>query len=197
MPQSSLSRKLIAVLLGSLAAVVCCALALAWIRARDPSFTNFSQARIILVGPPPDEVRAICGPTVEWIRVERESLGYYRPALEYSLWAELERLPYDIQYESPNLVVGSRQWPFPLLAYTWSPEEGWSWSADREISDEQVAELLRERGYYSEEKPRYIWSTGSEMLDEVVIRPLSLPERGQRRTTKGESNNDARPSNGG
>lgn len=137
------------ILTASALAAFACALILIVIGSGD--FGPYG-VRAIFVGPGPSEVRDTCRPVTEWLEAERASLGADRLALEYGLWRHLEPLPYDVEYERPRLVVGPRQWPPPLLAYEWSADGGWGWSADEDVSDAEAAELLREHGYGDPER---------------------------------------------
>ena len=110
-----------------------------------------------VIGPTPEQVEEHCQPVIEWILSEEERTGIHPEQIPSEHATTLDELPYSWSYScgfGPLLSVGdcNGEWPAPLYAYCWSPNE-WTWFADHHLADGEIRRLLEGHGYYQREVP--------------------------------------------
>ena len=130
--------KLVALIFASvcIAASALCALAVHHFMNKAP-----------VVGPHPNEVRTMCLPITQWVVSQHETTGSWPDGLVPEHRAILDRIPYRWSQHHGSLNIGLFQWPKPLYSLRWSAQDGWSWSMDYEMNDEQIEAVLQEHGY--------------------------------------------------
>ena len=123
----------------------------------------------LVIGPTPNEIRAMCTPITCWVVEEYERTGQFPNAPLPEHWDILNSLPYDCAYTMDKggnysrggalIVVGSLdQWPHPLYNFRWTADLGlqkepaelrtqWRWGSDYPVTEQEAEEILRKAGY--------------------------------------------------